>query len=377
MTLTAVKPGGWDVEEVLTSDQMNALQVELLKAIDGVNGGTYSPVSDLVIGGPGELIVSTTLSILTDLIIEAAAFLQVMGTLQLSGVQTVTGDINVPSGGEINIQNLGRIDVESGGDVNLAGGADMTLAGTDGGADLDIASGARLGLSGTATVFGSVNLSTGGQINVPTGCHIDIEGSNGRINLASGAKILGSSGAEMQVFDADDLTINSSSVDFRLSLVPVFVEESTPGTPDWVPEIGGTWLMSTAAGGHILFPLPLRVGDVIISLTMTINGSAGPGANHGTNPADMPALELIRVNASGVTNSVQTAVDPVTGASYGSAHPVTLSGGLFPYTVPAGEVLYVRVLAEGPTGGIANATRLCSIAGSLLAKSFRGLNEVY
>lgn len=367
MSLSPVNAGGWDPEEVLTSDQMNALQVELLKAIDGVGGGSYTPASDIVIGGPGELVVDTTLSILADLIIEVGAFLQVMGTLQLSGVQIVTGEISVPSGGEIDIQTGGRIDVESGGAINLASGADLNLAS---GADIVIAAGAF------ATVTGEISVPSGGEIDIQTGGRIDVE-SGGTINLASGGKILGSGGGEIQVFDADDLTINNSSVAFRLTLMPFFVGEGTPGTPDWVSESGGTWLMSTASGGFIVFPLPLPVGDVITTLSMTIDGSAGPGANHGTHPADKPALELIRVSANGVTTSVQTIVDPTTGASYGSAHAVTLSGGAFPFTVPAGEVLYVRVLAEGPTGGIANATRLCSIGGTLVAKSFRGANEVY
>jgi hypothetical protein len=40
-------------------------------------------------------------------------------------------------------------------------------------------------------------------------------------------------------------------------------------------------------------------------------------------------------------------------------------------------VHYVRVLAEGPTGGVANKTRLCSIDGTLLARSYRGTTEIY
>lgn len=373
MSLSPVNAGGWDPEEVLTSDQMNALQVELLKAIDGVGGGSYTPASDIVIGGPGELIVNTTLSILADLIIEVGAFLQVMGTLQLSGVQTVTGDIDVPSGGEINIKTGGRIDVESGGDVNLASGADLNLAL---GADLVVADGATIDLAGTENVTGEIEVLSGGEIDIHNGGRIDVE-SGGTVNLLSGGKILGSSGAEIQVFNPGELTINSGSVAFRLTMMPFFVEESTPGTPDWVPEIGGTWLMKTGSGGHIVFPLPLKVGDVLVTLRMRIDGSAGPGSNHGSEPGDLPALELIKVDANGVTTSIQTVVDSTTGASYGTAHNVSMSGGLLPYTVLAGELLYARVLAEGPTGGIANATRLCSISGTLFANSFRGANEVY
>jgi|SRR6188768_2633186 len=376
MSLSPVNAGGWDPEEVLTSDQMNALQVELLKAIDGLNGGSYSLGSNLTFNGPGEVVFNTLLSILTDLVIEAAAFLQVEGTLLLSGTQTVTGDINVPSGGEINVQNLGRIDVESGGDVNLAGGADMTLAGTAGGADLDIADGARLGLAGTATLSGEIEVVSGGEVDIHNGGRIDVEGG-GTVNLLSSAKILGSGGAEIQVFDADDLTINSSSGAFRLTLTPVQISD-TGGVPDFKSHIPGipTWLMhdATAAGG-ILFAVPLRPGDIITTLRMTLQGQAGV-SGHSAAPATPPKLQLCSLTTAGVLTVIGTAIDGTTHPTYNSSHPVTLSGGLLPYTVGT-DLLFARVITEGGAGAEADKTLLTAIDGTLIAKSFRGSNEVY
>lgn len=43
MTLQGPKPGGWALNEVLTSSQLTALQTALERAVDGVGGGTYNP----------------------------------------------------------------------------------------------------------------------------------------------------------------------------------------------------------------------------------------------------------------------------------------------------------------------------------------------
>jgi hypothetical protein len=373
MTLVAVKPGGWDVEEVLTSDQMNALQVELLKAIDGAAGGSYTLTAPLVLDGEAVQFAATA-TVLDGATLE----LDDGATLVANDGSIIAVDggaeLNVEDGGEVNVRDGGRIDIEAGADINVTGDINVPTGG-----EINIKDGGRIDVEEN----GGINLLDGAALHAIDGSLITLDGTvnmtaTGELNLASGADIIGADGAQIHVFDAEDLLIDSSSlVAFRLTMVPVFIEESTPGTPDWVAEIGGTWLMKTGAGGHILFPLPLRVGDVLVTLRMRIDGSAGPGSNHGSEPGDLPALELIRVDANGVTTSIQTVVDPTTGASYGSAHNVSMSGGLLPHTILASDVYYVRVLAEGPTGGIANATRLCSISGTMFAKSFRGQNEVY
>lgn len=49
MTFTRVKAGGWDVGERLTEAQMDALDVNMTKAVDGDAGGTYTPSAALSI----------------------------------------------------------------------------------------------------------------------------------------------------------------------------------------------------------------------------------------------------------------------------------------------------------------------------------------
>lgn len=60
MSIADIKTGGWAVGERLTSTQMGSVRAELLKCVDGVGGGTYTPsatvsISDLTVGGTNRL----------------------------------------------------------------------------------------------------------------------------------------------------------------------------------------------------------------------------------------------------------------------------------------------------------------------------------
>lgn len=62
MTFVPVNPGGWAVEEDLFSAQMNQLQDQMTKAVDGFDGGTYPLNSPLVLDGT---VTITTLNFTT------------------------------------------------------------------------------------------------------------------------------------------------------------------------------------------------------------------------------------------------------------------------------------------------------------------------
>lgn len=51
MTFTRANPAGWALYEVLTSTQMNAVDVNVSRALDGNAGGNYTPSSDLKVHG--------------------------------------------------------------------------------------------------------------------------------------------------------------------------------------------------------------------------------------------------------------------------------------------------------------------------------------
>lgn len=60
MSIADIKSGGWTLNERLTSAQMNSARAELIKCVDGVGGGTYTPsatvsISDLTVGSGNRL----------------------------------------------------------------------------------------------------------------------------------------------------------------------------------------------------------------------------------------------------------------------------------------------------------------------------------
>jgi hypothetical protein len=93
MTLADPKVGGWIDHEILTHDQVNAIRTELLKAIDGVGGGTYTLAAPLILNG--------TVEINDDLVIEASGELTIDGVLDVNGIWRFDGqgefndDVNV------------------------------------------------------------------------------------------------------------------------------------------------------------------------------------------------------------------------------------------------------------------------------------------
>jgi hypothetical protein len=51
VTISIIKVGGWAHEDILEASEMNDFQDELIKAIDGVDGGSYDPSSHITFGG--------------------------------------------------------------------------------------------------------------------------------------------------------------------------------------------------------------------------------------------------------------------------------------------------------------------------------------
>jgi hypothetical protein len=82
MTFNPWKAGGWGFGEVLTSAQMNQGNTDFVFAVDGRNGGTYTPTAAIVVNGTG---------------------LQVGGSgLAVTGTSYLSGVINA-SGGFVNV----------------------------------------------------------------------------------------------------------------------------------------------------------------------------------------------------------------------------------------------------------------------------------
>ena len=59
MTFSRINPPGWALYEVLTSPQMNQLDIDHARAIDGYAGGTYTPSAPILINGKIEITAPT------------------------------------------------------------------------------------------------------------------------------------------------------------------------------------------------------------------------------------------------------------------------------------------------------------------------------
>jgi hypothetical protein len=384
MSLDPIKPGGWDPEDVLSSDQMNALQVELLKAIDGEGGGTYTLSAPLVFDGFPVSFLDARIPSGGFFYIQANGKLDVQpnGTLEISPLATLAmqGTLDVANGAELNVKGGvpgGRIDVEPGAGLHLDSGAELDID-----CDADFASGKVFSLHGTLDVDDSadINIQEGGDLTLETGL---IPGTGAHMNVESGAKIIASGGAEIQVNDADDLKINGSYTAFRLTLTPLFIT-ATAGVPDYQPFAGNiaTWVMHDAtAAGWIGFALPLPVGDLLTSLTLTLTGKSGAVGHAGSvAPTTRPLFQLVEVTAAGVETVKAFFTDAVTGVAYDSSHAVTLSAANNPATMPhlvTSNRLYCRVRTEGGGTAAADKAMITDVAGALSAYSYRGPNEVY
>ena len=126
---TRVKPLGWAFLEILTSTQMNQLDTNVSRAIDGLNGGTYALAVMLELAGAG-VKFSTVAEF------NAAAVNFVGATVNVDSGSTWTFDSTVLfnalvafSAGAI-VPNLATLAIQSGGTLNNNAGGTIVNQGT-------------------------------------------------------------------------------------------------------------------------------------------------------------------------------------------------------------------------------------------------------
>lgn len=82
MTFSRAKPTGWtDNVDTITAAQINQIDLNQSRAIDGNAGGTYTPSGALTLGGSAGVTIG------------ASNTLTVAGALDVSGTETVTGQV--------------------------------------------------------------------------------------------------------------------------------------------------------------------------------------------------------------------------------------------------------------------------------------------
>lgn len=325
MTFTAANPGGWALNEVLTSAQVNHLQNAIVNAVDGINGGTYALQSQLAFDGPADLVI--------------------LGTLEIAS----GGLLNVPVGGDISL--FGELTVNAAGDVLVDGTVSIRAP-------------------GVLEVLGSIEVLATGDINLQANGHLNVLG-NGGIDVLNLGYIHLATGAELTMRSVTQLKLTTSAtIAFRLSM------QGIPSSPDgWQPHSPASWIQhDIIAAQDIMLPLGLLPGERLETLSVRITG--GTGIGHGAVPAAPVSIELVSVDANGVTTTHATSTDPSGSApAYDALHNIAFGAGL-PLVVPSNP-LYVRVIGEQGAGSIADTTELVSVSGTSTPFTFRAATEVH
>lgn len=403
MTLADPKPGGWAFGEELLSSQTNAIRNELLKAIDGQDGGTYTLTADLAFDGVGDVVVAATLRV------------DPTGTVEL-----VSGSaLNVQSGAQIDVLSGGNLNVQSGGAINLLGTSDLNVSSEINltGADINLDAASSIQLVGGASIdvdasssvdlAGVINASNGSQISLASGSDItalsgslithnsgatnriqpgatlELQGtqevtgalevhSGGDLEVQSGGSITVLDGANVGVFDSNDVVLNgASAAAFSHSMTPTWVDH-VGGAPAWETPGALQWIQSQVhpvAVYRVIFPLNLTRGDTLTSITVRVNGGTG----HPGLPV-LPSFDLVRVTVSG-TETVVGSFSDTSGdlPSYESLHSIT-TGAI---SVPVGQdPLYIRFNGESGGNSVANQLQVISIVGTHEQLFYRSLSEI-
>ncbi len=294
---------------------LDAIGDQIVKAVDGVGGGTYTLGSALRFQGAD---------------VEINAGLEILAA----------GELNVQSGGLINVLSGGDIVVASGGQVDLSSGAVLTVA-------------------------------PGGLIDVIAGGTIETN-------------------------QVEDLRIDDdATAAFRLTLTPQSVQPDGSGFPSWTPRFSGSAHAGVTSGWQqddvsapfsIAFPINLPVGDEILSVVASINGSSTSGTGgHPSKPtgADLPSIALVRVDTQGVATVIARRADQsADAASYSADHTISLANGstdagTMPHVVDDDYAYYAVVKGETGANAVAGELAVTAVSGTCVARSYRSALMVY
>jgi hypothetical protein len=341
LTLSPAKVGTWALHEVLTHDQVNKIASELVKAVDGVGGGSYSlTVADLTFTGSRKAIFDLA--------------------VQLTAGKVLSLD------GSIAVTASGHIDLASGASINVAAGASIALAtGSPGGA---IAAAAGSKLTGSLALNGEIVVKNAGLVTVENG---------GIVNVQNGGAVV--------FARTQDLKIFSQVATFRSTMRPQWIEKTTgfAGDEVWYDNNGdGTWIQSKVTARRIRFPVELPPGDELTTVFVNFNGSGGGVGHSGVLPATLPLVRLFKMSATGVkTVLAETSDTSASAAIYDAFHLVSLTHGtetlgLMPATITT-DPHYIEILGEFGSGALDGALQLLAVFGVTKQTLYRSGTEFH
>lgn len=111
MSFTRANPSGWTTRTQITTTQINALDINASRGIDGTAGGSYSPTSPIVIDGSGLDVTSTLSAAQLDVTttVGVGTHLTVGGNTSLTGTLGVTGALTANSVSSLTMSGTGKV----------------------------------------------------------------------------------------------------------------------------------------------------------------------------------------------------------------------------------------------------------------------------
>lgn len=393
MSFSRVNPGGWGLFEVLTSSQMNQIDINQSRAVDGFAGGTYTPSDPINFGGAG-VIINT-----------------IGGTPTFTGDVTFEGDVTIDSGHNLTVGgslivdlgilvNGGSISVDAtvltafNGPVIFGGGAEVA------GGDLTIDDGQSIdfeadGGGGGAKIIGyplidcDVHVLTGNQFFIDSGAALTVNGSlNVNLNVAFTGTSVVAVGGSWSFTSGSTVTFDSAptfsegftydptkSLSFTtgadITVVcgvnPSWIHgmEENPPDPDWVlPTAIGYWHQisgysnSTNAGLRGMIEAPRNTAYNVIN-TISLWVGKDPTTSDFTSLPDvaMPKITIIHMR-KGVQLGVYTVSDTsATPAAFNAPHAITYDFGSGLLFNPWYDILVVHIFNACTTETGAGTTK--------------------
>src|SRR6185295_1774025 len=209
--------GFWIDGSVVDPAEFEAIDTSLFKAINGDDGGTWAPSSQLVIGGSGLQVGGTGFYTNVDATFDTGT------TVWFKGTERIEGSLQIDSGG--------NCAVVTGGLIAILGGAITVGYGGNGGS-LNVLASASMTVHGPMTADGTVTM-TGATI---TAGDFTLSGTN-KVKLAS------------------------RSITRMSELEPKSLDLS--GTTGWQPYTDLSWICNSSSADALYLPLHIPHGATL------------------------------------------------------------------------------------------------------------------
>lgn len=326
--INPVKPGGWALNEKLTSPQMTQVDLNTSYALDKRAGQTDTLSSTITVAGS----MSFT---------NPAGGISIIGSnLILSGgsyQQFNSCGILLIGSSNISLYGTSYIDVNSGTSLNLNSGSNLYI-----------------NSGSTATLSSTFNVNSGGSIALNGTSNITVSSSSASIILSSGSMIIGTSANGFYLQSPQQIQFATTRTYTRIvksapSLGP------TGGTTGYEIISSAPNIIKTTSASS--FPLVWNLDIPNLATITGFNVFFQPAGSHAGLPSSLPFVSLHATNIlTKTTNTVSATDTSGTVAAYETYHSISATGLSITVDNSAlGRVFRLVFNSEGNTNALLGA----------------------